>query len=240
MMQLTPFEFISGLFGLIIVSISLIVGLKIASIYRKYKLKAFIFVGLTWIGIVSPWYSSAAAFISILITGKGLSPELYFFLGMAILPFVGLIWFFAFFEFLYEEKRTIVIITYSILAGIYEIVFLYLLFVDSSQIGVLEGPFNAEYNFLIIGFALILLIVFFITGIIFARESIKSEKPQLKLKGIFLVIAFISFTIGTIVDGYLAVNIISLILIRLLVISAAIEFYIGFVLPNWIKKIFLK
>ena len=79
-----------------------------------------------------------------------------------------------------------------------------------------------------------------IPGILIARESLKSEDREIKLKGRFLLIAFISWTIGALMDAALDPNIITLTIARLILISSAIEFYCGFLLPERIKKIFLK
>jgi len=79
-----------------------------------------------------------------------------------------------------------------------------------------------------------------ITGILFARESLRSESLEMKIKGKFLIIAFLSFTIGAFLDSLILRGAFTVILTRLILISASIEFYFGFILPNWVKKIFIK
>ena len=79
-----------------------------------------------------------------------------------------------------------------------------------------------------------------IPGILIARESLKSDDKEIKLKGRFLLAAFISWTIGAIMDAALQPNIITLTIARLILISSALEFYTGFLLPEKVKKIFLK
>ena len=68
----------------------------------------------------------------------------------------------------------------------------------------------------------------------------KDECQEIKLKGRFLLAAFISWTIGAIMDAALQPNIITLTIARLILISSALEFYTGFLLPEKVKKIFLK
>ncbi|MHA1467605.1 MAG: hypothetical protein ACTSP6_05940, partial [Promethearchaeota archaeon] len=60
--------------------------------------------------------------------------------------------------------------------------------------------------------------------------------PEIKLRGKFLMAAFISWTFGAIADAIIPLTVITLPIIRIILITSAIEFYIGFVLPDWIKK----
>ena len=90
MVELTTFELINGIFSIIFVSISIFVGLRIASKYFKYKQRTLLLVGITWIGLVSIWFSHSLSTLLILTTGNGISDELYMFLGNALLP---LTWF---------------------------------------------------------------------------------------------------------------------------------------------------
>ena len=239
-MALTEFEFITGLSCLLIVVISIIVGFLMALKYIKHKKITLLLVGVTWIGIVEVWYPAAISFILILIMGSGLTSEMHFFFAFFFIPITINLWLFAFTELTYKKKQKIIQIIYIILGVIFEIGFLYFLINDPTQIGVLEGPFNGEYNLLIMGWVLLFLLTFIFTGIIFALDPLKSKIPEMKLKGKFLLMAFISFGIGSIIDGYLSINVILLIIIRLFLISSVIEFYMGFILPDWIKKLFLK
>ena len=79
-----------------------------------------------------------------------------------------------------------------------------------------------------------------VLGILIALNSIKAEEPEIKLRGKFLLIAFISWTVGAIFDASVPLTFVTLPIVRILLISSAIEFYIGFVLPDWIKTRFLK
>ena len=74
---------------------------------------------------------------------------------------------------------------------------------------------------------------------IFSILSIKSDNSEHRLRGIFLSITLVIFVFGAIFDA-LELSIIVLTIVRLLMIFSAFTFYIAFVLPNWVKKIFLK
>lgn len=239
-MELETIEFISGLFSLIIVVISVIVGLKIASKYFEHKQKTFILVGITWIGVVSPWYPSSVSFLLVLITGEALIPVIYFILGISFLPFFMFVWLTAFTEFLYKEKQKIILLLFSITGVIFESLFIYFLLVDPSQIGELTGPVNVEYKTFVLIYVLFLVITLVSTGLLFARESLRSDKPEIKLKGKLLILAFLTYAVAGLVDAILPINITTVVIMRLVAISSAILFYGGFCLPKWMKNIFSK
>jgi hypothetical protein len=78
--------------------------------------------------------------------------------------------------------------------------------------------------------------MFLITGIIFAIKSMRLDDPEVQWKGRFLLLAWISFGIGAILDASLPLNALTIIIIRLILISSAIEFYFGFFLPKKISE----
>ena len=55
-----------------------------------------------------------------------------------------------------------------------------------------------------------------------------------------ILLATYSFLIGAIMDAFLPLNIVTLTIARIILASSAIMYYIAFVLPNFIKKAFLK
>ena len=83
--------------------------------------------------------------------------------------------------------------------------------------------------------------MFLITGFLFVRESLKSENPEIRLKGKFILIAFLFYTMGTLIDVIIDIPTeITIVLARTIMIVAIFMFYIGFTMPNWVKKRFLK
>jgi hypothetical protein len=73
-------------------------------------------------------------------------------------------------------------------------------------------------------------------GIPFSRVSLRSEDPEIKMKGKFLLIAFISFSVGTVLD-FAIPSPITYLIARLILLSSSLEFYIGLVLPRWAKRV---
>ena len=68
-MELTPDQILNGVFSLLFVVISIIIGLTIISKYPKSRNRTVILVGFVWLGIVSTWYASSSSFLVALITG---------------------------------------------------------------------------------------------------------------------------------------------------------------------------
>lgn len=141
----------------------------------------------------------------------------------------------------YQEKQKLILIIFSAIAIIFEVIFFILLFTDPSLIGTFVGPFQVRYTLFIriimsfyAGLALI-------TGVIFAVKTIKAgTSPEMILRGKFLLLAFPSFALGSILDVLVPLTPFTVVITRLILISSAIEFYFGFSLPKIVKKLFLK
>ena len=208
--------------------------------YFKYKFRQFYLVGFTWIFLISPYWPDAISFVMIITTGTQLSLEIYLFIAIAFLFLVHITWMLAFTDFLYQHKQKIIMTFMSIQAILFEIVFLYFFFTDISLIGTRLSPFYIRFALFIILYFLISIIAFTITGILFAWQCLKSEDKEIRLKGKFLVLAFITFAIGTFLDVGIELTELTLVLARAFVIFGAFAFYIGFMLPDFIKRIFIK
>lgn len=231
---------INGIFSLIFATISIIVGATIASRYFKYRQRTLLLVGFAYIGMCEPWLGSGIGFLVAFFTGKALPPEIYAIISMAFLPITLFAWMTAYTDLKYKNKQKLILIIFAIYGVLYEIIFFYLLYIDTDLIIIMNSPTDAEYQTFVIVFVISLVIIVLITGLSFALDSFKSEDPEIRLKGKFLFIAFLSWCIGTVLDGIILLNIITLTITRLLLISSALEFYCGFILPNWIKNLFLK
>lgn len=239
-MALATHEFINGLFSLIFVSISVMVGLIIASRFLKYKDRNLLLVGAAWIFICEPWWAVSINFLLILFTGQILPLEIYLLIGYAFVPVALESWIIALTNLKYKKKQVTIIISITIINVLYEVLFFYFFFTDIAMIGILQGPVDLKYGIFLMSYLLIVLIIAIVTGILFARTSMKSDNPEIKLKGKFLLMAFIFYFIGSVFSIFSSYSITLLILARIITILASIEFYCGFILPNWIKRLFLK
>ena len=249
-MPFEPIDILNGTFALIMVVIYIYVGLRIIFKYFEVKQRVFLLVGITWIGLSEPWWGATISFligltndgVGLFGTGTG-DPSLwaiYFFAGNILIPVTLNIWMLAFTDLLYKDSQKKICSIFIIYGAAFSAIFLYLLFTNPIEIGILETPTDSKYGGLVLIFLLSLIVIIIITGTLFARESIRSENPEIKLKGKLLRLAFIFFSIGAALDSAISLNAITLTISRLIMISSAIFFYGGFMLPEWMKKLLLK
>lgn len=238
--QLRPEYLISGLFSLFFVIISLIVGVLLILKYLRYKQSTFLLVGLTWIGMVSIWYPSAINVIYFSITGSSIPDLLFMGIGMGLIPITTFIWMIAFTGLLYKEKQKIILLIFGILSALFEILFFSFLLTDPSVLGEVVSPVDATWTLPITLYQIAAILMVLITGILIWRESLKSSDPEVKLKAKLLLAAVFSFVTGCILEIFSDISIILLIIGRLILISASIEFYLGWILPDWLKNRLLK
>ena len=222
-------EIFSGISCLIFVLLSIFVGIRICFNYFKSKDFNFILVGISWIFMTEPWMAISTSFLLYIFTGNGLTLELYLIFGYFFLPFGMVCWIIAISNFLWKDKQRTIIIIISMLEALVIAFFLYFLIADISMIGELSGPVDLRYGFFLLVFVITHMIIILITGTFFALEPLKSENPELKLKGKVLFVAIYSYLIGAVVSLFSPYSIAILIMGRIIIVSSAIEFYIAFI-----------
>ncbi len=233
-------EVFAALFSLIFVVISWILAFSILSKYFKVRIRELLFVGIAWVGIAMPWTSDSISFIMIMAIGEPLNPYAKVIIELTFLPIALIMWLTAFTDLIYQNHQKLVLTITIISSVIFEILFFYALFTDFSLIGYYKPPLAIDYSLPIQIFLIAFLGLFIITGLLMGKESIKSENKIIKIKGKFLIFAFSSFLIGTLLELFLPLNPIGIMIIRFILISSAVEYYIGFTMPAFIKKIMLK
>ncbi|MFX1366554.1 MAG: hypothetical protein ACFFCE_10035 [Promethearchaeota archaeon] len=239
-MSLNPLDIVNGVCSLVFVFISLLVGVTIFSRYFRYKERIYLLVGATWILISCPWWSSSVSFIVALFNSVGIPPEAYFMIGNVLVPFAIILWLLAFTEFLYTEKRKLILLIFTLYGSIFEILFFAFLFVKPDLIGELNPPVDVRYDSFIMIFLISFLAIVVISGFLFANLSLKSKDPEVKLKGKLLIVAYITFSVGALLDLAIPLNEITIIITRLILIISAICWYGGFLLPKVMKKFLLR
>jgi hypothetical protein len=250
-MTLEIVDYLQGTFSLIFVIISVIIGITILSKYGKFKNRLYILVGISWIGVANPWMPDSISFLMNLFIQQSLDIRWYFIIGNCFIPIALLTWLIAFTDMIYKKAQKKVIIITVILSILFEILFFTMFFTDLDLIGIINPirPFTVEFGIFITIYLLIVIVVMLITGIIFAQKSIKLEDREVKLKGKLLRAAFITFTIAAVLDSMLGMIFedpadlllaILVVVVRILLIFSALEFYGGFLLPHWMKEIFMK
>jgi hypothetical protein len=226
---------INGLFSLLFVIFSLVIGLKIALKYREFKQRTLILVGITWIIMSKPWWGSSISFLVYLFNGVGLTIFWYILITFSFISLMLTVWFVALNDLTSLKKFKVFISVFIIYAIIFEALILYFLFTDISFLGVLVDPVNIDLGLFLIVYLLMDLVIFIVSGFYFAFKSLQSDKPEIKLKGKFLFLAFLIYLIGAAVETVLSVP-----PLRLILVISAVMFYIGFMMPEMIKKRFLK
>lgn len=245
-MALTQIELVSGIFSLVFISIAIIIGLLIISKYFKYKKNILLLVGFVWIIMSEVWWSSSFSFIVTLSTGIVLTDEIYFFIGNLFVPLGILLWMKAFTDLKYKDKQKIILIIFAVICTLYYVTFIPIIFIDVSVIGEMRSAVDANYTPIALVFLLTGLFTFVISGLIFARESLKSGNWEIKIKGKFLILAFVMFGIGAGLDGlkpyFISPTFLDVVLVidRVILIFSAFSFYCGFILPRFIKELFSK
>lgn len=246
-MALELTEFLQGSFNVIFVLISIVVGLTILSRYFKYKKFHFFLVGIIWIGISTPWLHGAIAFIiyffdPLLIETAGFI-TIRFIIGYTSIPIITVLWFIVFTELKYNKTKRYLIWLFALISVVCEVIFFVFLFTDQyNLIGYFSGPFTAVYRPFTRFSLLFFLGSSLITFLMFAGSSLKSENAEVKLKGKFLIIAFLTYTTCAVLDSFafFLTQPIMVVVIRIFLMLSAIEFYFGWILPNIIKRIFVK
>jgi hypothetical protein len=227
-MPLEPIVYLIGILSIIYVAISTYVGLTIASKYFKYKRRIFLLMGFTWVFICCPWWPSSISFILALITGKGLTVHSYILIGTSCIPLVLSLLATSYAELKYKDKLKSTVIVFIVITILFEIYLIYFVVVDVHQLGKLHGIVDVEYG----GFLRYLLIGMTISGVtiggLIAAELIKSENPDLKLKGKLILTAFLIWPIGSVIDAILPVTVLIVTICRIIMIISSILFYFGF------------
>ena len=238
--DLNGLEILEGILTSIFVIISILVGLGILLRYFKYKKKELITVGASWLCISTPWWGNTFSFLLYIIADVTLPQFTYLFIENVFIPIALVVWIYSFTYLAYPHLTKKLTIVFSIVCGAYDLFVIIALVVKPELIGTLEGRFDSNHTIIPNAFRIFAIIVVLITGSIFALKSMKSRTKIISLKGKFLLLGFISFLLGALLDAFLSFAPLELIIVRALLISSAIEYYLGFYMPQKIANLFIR
>jgi len=238
--DLSPIEILHGTFTLIFVLFSIFLGIRILLRYFQVKDTSFLLVGLTWIFMSSGWFGSGFSFLSILLFKNPLDTFTYFFIGNAFIPIAIVCWVWFTIPMIFPEKRKSIIVIYILIYILFEILLIIFLIVDYTLVGEIKGIFFFQPSIFILLFQVFAILTALVTGILFARESMRSDKEKIRWKGKLLLLAFILFTVGAIMDAVFPLNPILLVIVRSILIASSVSYYLGFILPKWLEKLLIK
>jgi hypothetical protein len=226
---------------MIFVICSVLIGVKIILKYRPTNNPTFVYMGLTWIGLTSPWWGSTIGFvIGLFNDGQGISLSAYLLITITLLPVFILFYLKAITDLLWRQAQGVLIITYGIVNTLFMIAYIYFSLVAPEVVGGLENPVDIRYNTFASYYLMLIILTFLIGGVFFGKASLKSKNASVRFQGKLLIIAFCSFSIGAFLDASIKLNVIGLLITRGILISSALEFYTGFILPTFLQKRFLE
>ena len=238
-MVLESIEIINGFLGIIYVIVSLVIGIRLMTKYFQNKNTIFIYVGLTWIGLSTLWLAASISFILALTTGDWLPPIPYFLIGVSLIPFFLFMWMIAFSSLVFEYYKNIFLGVFAIFCMIIEVIFFYLLFTDHSMIGIQNTPIDTDWGIFMTIYLILVIIIALITGGLFSYKSIISENPEIRLRGKVILISFIIWALGSIIDTIFEFPLMRTLAIILLIVASFL-WYFAFNLPKFLKKRFSK
>jgi hypothetical protein len=204
----------------------------------------YIFVGIAWFGIGFPLIPDALKFIFTLYNP---SINISFLIGfyaifnIILIPLVVFLWLIALTNLLNLKPltRKIVLIIYGIFSIILETFIVFFIFTDISLIGKSGSiPYQVTWSTLSNIVLVLNLGIVLITGFMFTRELLTSIDKAIKIRGKILLTAFITFVVGSLFD-MIGTTSLSNIIARSILMLSSIEFYFGFLFPQWIKNYFL-
>jgi hypothetical protein len=212
--------------------------------YIQIRQTELLLVGIALIGLAGPWFTEAFSFLTIILTGGTLSDGFYlniviiiYIIMTAFTPFAIMCWLFAITNLLGIKNRKKVLLIFINVFIFFEIVFFVLLSTDIAYIGTFIDLFNYQESLFVSVFNIAVMLIVLITGILFFRVSVRSEKDEIKLKGRLILLGLIMFMIGGFIP-YIIFNIISLVIARIFLVFSSVTLYMGFILPNWVKSLF--
>ena len=239
-MTIEIIEYFNGITCIIFVLVSRLIGLTLVLKFFKFEKPILLFSGIAWMFMSEPWWGPAISFILILTGAEPLSLQLFFIISICFVPFALLMWLTTVTELLYKEQQKIILAICLIQGIIFEIIALYVLFTNPDSIIIRQGLIDANYLSFVLIYLFAVMFVTFITGLLFAKESLKSDNPEIRLKGKLIGLAFISFLVGGILDGLLSFDVTTLLISRIILILSGFAFYFGLVLPDWLKKLLIR
>ena len=234
-MALSEVIVLNGIFSILVVIVFITVGVQLGLQYKKRSDKIYLLTGIAWIGISEPWWPSSIGFIIAIFNDTGLPLEIYLVLNNAFIPIFLTVWLYVMLDLMNFKKKTIIIVLHIIISLILEVLMFYFLINDISLVGKKINPVDVDFGPIAAIFLIYILIVFLYTGFLFSIKTLKINESEPKLRGKFLLIAFILFLIGALLELF-----ISFPLNRIILLFSALFFYIGFVMPERVKRLFIK
>lgn len=230
-----------GIFTLIFITMHSFVGIWIIVRYFKYKDINLLLIGIGWIGAATVWIGVVVDFVCILLFNVPTPIEVHLLIIGGALPFTQLAWVAAITNMMSIEKSTRkkILIIGAIIAIIFCPIYISMVFINPSILGEKITPIQVKLStFNQIHYAIEIL-VFILPGLWLSKDSLRTNDPKIRLKGKILLITFLISILMTLLE-LLSSTVLVYLIARIVAMVVSVLFYIGFILPNWAKKFFLK
>lgn len=236
--MLSLIEFVNGFLSFILVLLSFLGAGKILSKYRENRRRDYLFVGISSSVVTTPWWSASIVFVFSLFMDVNLTLHQHLF-SICLIP-IGLIaWIFAFTDFLMANKQKSIIILYSIICFLFELVFFYYYITEPSILGEIHSEIDIAYQNITLIFLIFVCVNILLTGMYFGFQALYSDNIEVQLKGKMLILGFSSFLFFVILDLIPTITLLILMISRIGILISGFFIYIGFILPVWIRNLLL-
>ena len=236
---------ISGLTTFIALLVAFAIGFTILYKALKNKERILYLFSLCVFFTTSPWWPMAFSYIFWVITTNTIPYQIFIIIGTFGIPIAIFSWLDIYFNLIFPQYKKIVMRLYALLTIAFVLYVIFFAFLaPGAPIEPLLGSFDSNNpiklnskGFVSI-YRLISVLLAIITGVHFSIKSMEvRNNPNMVWKGRFLLIAFLLFTYCAVFDAIVPMNALLLVINRCLLALTAFFFFLGFLLPNWIKRI---
>lgn len=234
--------YFNGITSLLGAVVAIYLGLKTIQRYFKYYDKNLLLIAITGMTMMLPWLPGGINFITLIFIEYRIPIEIYLIIALAMSQIGTLCWMILFTNLIAKKRQKSIVLIFLIYLIIFEFIVITTTFREPLLLGEYGANLYVIYKPMTIALISIFFIVILSTSIIFCKGSLKASQPEIRLKGKLLLTSIIFVVIGSFIEAILAGSEFYVLLFigRILLILSTIGFYGAFILPNWIRKIFLK
>ena len=231
--------FLSFIHNLITILLSILILLKAI----KLKKTSFYVLSLFMLFSAVGAYQIGLNYIYWIFTQNLFPYQTKVLIGTSVIGIATIAWIYIYLDMIYPKLKIKISIIYLIFVVVFYIYLFYFLYFAPNapvqqMIGIDIFPYQVSYlAFVLVAFFTSLIITTITTYHLAYRVMKNKDNPELQWKGRFLALGITIIMISVMLDVNVGGLIPMIIAIRILGIIAMIFIYLGFILPNWIRKI---
>jgi hypothetical protein len=234
-----------GLMNLIAIIINFILSLIIMkkAVQKKANILYIFFLAVFFTGVA--WWPVGIKYLYWIFTNELLTYGFLSEVQMLALAISFISWLYIYMKIIHRNKPKmllLILISFTLFTAIiFGIELYYLRFAPNAPVKNITGkeitPFITESGDVILIWAIIAIITMLITGIHFSVDSIRVDNLEIQWKGKFLLISFMLYVFGEMDFLSMFLGVEFAVLTKLILIIANFLFYIGFIMPDFMKRI---